>query len=128
MRPPNEDWLLDETRKRHQEKTVSLFRHKGKRPSFYKKSCMSSKSIAAIIPLAQDSKIYGHFAFAKTPSRFANLQCRRKTRDVRNYVQGCPRGQQAKDSIQRGFKKPFSLEVSEKRWDSLATDFVVKLP
>lgn len=115
MRPPSEDWLLDETRKRHQEKTVSLFRHEGKRPSFNKKSCMSSKTMAAIISLAHDSKIYGHFAFAKTMSRFANFQCRRKTRDVRNYVQGCLRGQQAKDSIQRGFTKPFSFELSEKR-------------
>ena len=49
-------------------------------------------------------------------------------RDVRNYICGCIRCQQYKDSNQKKLSEPTSLEMPERRWGSLGSDFIVGLP
>lgn len=122
------EWPSDDTKKRQVEKILPMFRLDGKKLYYNQKLCVPRRSVSCIMQLAHDSKISGHFAFAKTLSRLANYHWRHKTRDVRNYVQGCIMCQQAKDSNKKKLTEPSSLEMPERRWGSLATDFIVHLP
>ena len=51
-----------------------------------------------------------------------------ESRDVKNYVQGCIVCQQKKDCIGKKLTDPLSLEVPDRRWGSISSDFIVKLP
>ena len=81
-----------------------------------------------VLQLAHDSKISGHFGFYKTLSRLKNFHWKHKSRDVKQYVQGCIVCQQKKDHQGKKFGDPTSLEAPERRWGSVATDFIVSLP
>ncbi len=78
--------------------------------------------------LAHDAKTSGHFGYLKTLSRLRNCHRKHKSSDVKNYVQECLVCQQKKDYIGKKLKDPTSLEVPERRWGSLASDFIVQLP
>lgn len=86
------------------------------------------RCVSNILELAHDCRIAGHFKFAKTMSRLSNYHWRHKARDVKKYVDGCMRCQQFKDSNQKKLTDPVSLEMPDRRWGSLATDFIVTLP
>ena len=92
------------------------------------KICVPRKSISSILQLAHDSKTSGHFGYLKTLLRLKNFHWKHKSRDVKNYVQGCIVRQQKKDYLGRKLTDPMSLEVPTRRWGSVATDFIVKLP
>ena len=90
--------------------------------------CIPRKPVSDVLHLAHDSKISGHFKFAKTRSRLSNFLWRHKSRDVRKYVEGCMKCQQFKDSNQKNLTHPESLERPERRWGSISADFIVNLP
>ena len=78
--------------------------------------------------MAHDCKVSGHFGFYKTLSRLKNFYWKSKSKDVKSYVQGCLTCQQKKDSREKKLGDPMSLEIPDRRWGSIATDFIVSLP
>ena len=110
------------------EKLVPMFTMEGKKLLYRKKLCVPRKSISTVMHMAHDSKISGHFKTAKTMARLDNFHWRHKARDVKKYIDGCIVCQQYKDSNQKKLSEPVSLEMPERRWGSLATDFIVHLP
>jgi len=109
-------------------KLVPLFKRDGKRLIYEEKLCIPRRCVANVLQLAHDSKIAGHFGFAKTMSRLEKYHWKHKSRDVKKYVQGCMVCQQKKDHGGPKLTEPTPLEVPERRWGSLATDFIVSLP
>ena len=118
----------DEVQKRKLEKVLPMFSRNGQKLLYNGKVCVPRRSVSSVLQLAHDSKISGHFKFLKTLSRLEKFHWRHKTRDVRKYVDGCMKCQQYRDSNQKKLTDPMSLEVPERRWGSLATDFIVSLP
>lgn len=123
-----DEWPSDEKQKYKLQKLLPMFKWDGKRLLYGRKLCVPRRSVANILHMAHDSKLSGHFKFAKTMARLGNFHWRHKARDVRNYVDGCVVCQQYKDSNQKKITDPTSLELPERRWGSLATDFIVNLP
>ncbi len=120
--------ISDEMLKRKVEKLLPLFHLDGNKLLYQGKLCVPRKAIATIMQLAHDAKTAGHFGYFKTLSRLKNYHWKNKSRDVRNYVQGCLVCQQKKDYMGKKLTDPTSLEVPGRRWGSLASDFIVKLP
>ena len=118
----------DEVMRKKVQKILPLFRREGKKLYYEGKLCVPRKSISTILQLAHDAKTSGHFGYLKTLSRLKNFHWKHKGRDVKKYVEGCITCQQKKDYAGRKLTDPTSLEVPERRWGSLATDFIVKLP
>lgn len=92
------------------------------------KICVPRSAIHQVLSLAHDAKTAGHFGFLKTLSRLQNYHWKHKTRDVKNYVKGCLVCQRKKDHTGQKLGDPTGLEVPDRRWGSLACDFIVKLP
>jgi len=110
------------------EQLLPYFELKDRKLFYNGKLCVPRKSVSTILQIAHDSRVGGHFKFAKTMSRLSNFHWKHKSRDVKKYVDGCIECQQYKDSNQKKLTSPTSLEMPERRWGSLATDFIVKLP
>ena len=123
-----EEWPDDEKQRSKLEKLLPLFKYDKKRLLYQNKVCVPRKCVSTILGIAHDSQLRGHFKFAKTLSRLSNFYWRHKARDVKKYIDGCMKCQQFKDSNQKKLTDPMSLEMPERRWGSLATDFIVKLP
>lgn len=128
MRALKGTWSDKPKEKYRVEELIHLFQLDGKKLLYNRKICVPRKAIPKVLQVAHDSKTAGHFKFAKTMSRLTNFHWRHKSRDVRNYINGCLKCQQYKDSNQQKMTDPTSLEMPERRWGSLATDFVVHLP
>jgi len=109
-------------------RVLPMFERDGARLLYQGKLCVPRRAVSSILHMAHDSKIAGHFGFSKTMSRLENYHWRHKGRDVKKYVQGCLTCQQKKDHSGKKLTDPTSLEVPERRWGSLATDFIVSLP
>ena len=122
------DWPKDMKQKLKIEKLRPLFRRDGKKLLYMNKICVPRKSVSTVLGIAHDSRVAGHFKFAKTMSMLSNFHWRHKARDVKRYVDGCLVCQQFKDSNQKKLTDPMSLEMPDRRWGALATDFIVKLP
>ena len=122
------DFPEDEIQKRKLEKIIPLFCRERARLFYNGKLCVPRRSVSSILQMAHDSRISGHFKFLKTLARLEKFHWRHKARDVRKYVEGCMKCQQYKDSNQKKLTDPTSLEIPERRWGSLATDFIVSLP
>ena len=120
--------IPDEVMKRKIDKLLPLFHLDGRKLIYEGKLCVPRKSVSRILQLSHDAKTSGHFGYLKTLSRLKNFHWKHKTRDVKNYVQGCLVCQQKKDYFGKKLTDPTSLEVPERRWGSLASDFIVKLP
>ena len=110
------------------ERILPMFEYRDKKLKYNGKVCVPRKCVSTILGIAHDSRLSGHFKLTKTLSRLSNFHWRHKTRDVRKYVAGCLKCQQFKDSNQKKLTDPMSLEMPKRRWGSLATDFIVKLP
>ena len=123
-----EEWPQDQIQRRKLEKILPMFTKNGGRLYYNGKLCIPRKSVSDVLQLEHDSKISGNFKFAKTLSRLSNFHWRHKSRDVRKYVEGCMKCQQFKDSNQKKLIDPESLELPERRWGSISTDFIVNLP
>ena len=124
----NGDWPKENEKKLTFEKILPLFERENKTLYYHGLLCVPRKSVSNLLQMAHDSKISGSFALGKTLSRLKRYHWRHKVRDVRNYIRGCIRCQQYKDSTQKKFSEPASLEMPERRWGSLGTDFIVGLP
>ncbi len=74
--------------------------------------------------LSHDAKTSGHFRYQKTLSRLKSHLSKHKSRDVKNYVQGCFVFEQKKDYMGKKLTVPASLEIPERRWGSLASDSI----
>ena len=128
MKALNGEWPADEKKRLKLEKTVPIFEFKNKKLLYNRKLCVPRSSISKVLQIAHDSKISGHFKYAKTLARLDNFYWKHKARDVKKYVDGCVICQQYKDRNQKKLSEPVSLEMPERRWGSLATDFIVHLP
>ena len=107
---------------------LPLYYLDGKRLLYNGKVCVPRKAVSSVLQLAHDSKVAGHFGFSKTLSRLKNFHWKHKHNDVLNYVKGCITCQQKKDHQGKRLTDPSSLEVPQRRWGSLSTDFIVGLP
>ena len=124
MKAIEEEWPQDQIQRRKLEKILPMFRKDGERLLEYTKLsivvdyynvelCIARKSVSDVLQLVHDSKISGHFKFAKTLSRLSNFHWRHKSQDVRKYVEGCMKCQQFKDSNQKKLAHTESLEIPE---------------
>lgn len=121
-------WPEDPKQKKKVEELLPMFRMEDGKLLYNGMLCVPRKSVSTILQIAHDARVGGHFKYAKTMSRLTNFHWRHKSRDVRKYVAGCFTCQQYKDTNQRKLNDPMSLEMPERRWGSLATDFIVHLP
>lgn len=129
VRAMRNEWPMHEHGKRQLERMLPYFTKDNDGCLLYQgKMCLPRRSIASILQVAHDSKIGGHFGLAKTMSRLSNFHWRHMLRDVRNYVKGCMRCQQFKDSRQKSLTDPNPLEMPSRRWGSVSTDFITHLP
>ena len=108
---------------------LHLFRWQNRGLVYKGKLCVPRRCVRDILYEAHDSKIAGHFAFGKTLARLAHFHWKSKTRDVLGYCAGCETCQQQKDyRNKKKYTDPTPLDIPSRRWGSLATDFIVKLP
>ena len=108
---------------------LHLFSEKDRLLMYEDKVCVPRKFVRDLLYHAHDSRLGGHFAVGKTLSRLERYHWKNKTRDVKNYCNGCFTCQQQKNyQSQKKFTDPTPLLVPTRRWGSLATDFIVKLP
>ena len=121
-------WPKEQKQRLKIEKLIPLFKFEGKKLLYMNKVCVPRKCVSTVLGIAHDSRLAGHFKFAKTMSRLSNFHWRHKARDVKRYVDGCLVCQQFRDSNQKKLTDPMSLEMPDRRWGALATDFIVKLP
>ena len=124
----NRDWPKENEKKLTLKKILPLLERENKKLYYHGLLYVPRKSVSNLLQMAHDSKISGHFALGKTLSRLKRYHWRHKVRDVRNYIRGCIRCQQYNDSTQKKLSEPTSLEMPERRWGSLGTDFIVGLP
>ena len=124
----NGDWPEENEKKLTLKNILPLFERDNKKMYYHGLLCVRRKSVSILLQMAHDSKISGNFALVKTLSRLKRYHWRHKMLDVRNYIRGCIRCQQYKDSNQKKLSEPTSLEMQERRWGSLGKDFIVGLP
>lgn len=92
------------------------------------KVCVPRRCVRDVLQLAHDSKLGGHFGFAKSLARVQRFQWKIKTKDVRQYCEGCITGQQQREMNTKNLGDPVSLNAPTRRWGCIATDFIVGLP
>ena len=120
--------LSDKIKDRKFKNLMNMFHRDGRKLLYQGKLCVPRKAVRDVLHLAHDAKVAGHFGYFKTLSRLGNFYWKHKSRDVKKYVQGCTICQQKKDHQGKKFGESTSLEVPERRWGSIATDFIVALP
>lgn len=107
---------------------IPSFTYAEGRLQYGEKTCVPRRQVKDVLHAAHDVSIAGHFGFAKTLGRLERYHWRHKARDVKLYVDGCQICQQKKDGRSKKLGIPTPLDVPTRRWGSLATDFIVKLP
>lgn len=85
-------------------------------------------NVKDIMDLAHDNKSASHFGYTKTLSRLLKFHWKHKASDVFDYCRGCSTCQRNKDSRVKPLAIPQPLELPERQWGSIATDFVTHLP
>ncbi len=115
----NGDQLSDHVQRKKIDILLPLFHKDGSKLLYEGKLCVPRKSISTIMQLARDARTLGHFGFLKTLSQLKNYHWKHKSRDVKQYVEGCMVCQQKKDYLGKKLSDPTSLEVPERRWGSL---------
>ena len=124
----DDDWPEDLKLKDKLQRIINSFQRRDSLIFYETKLCIPRKAIPTVLQIAHDAKSAGHFGTAKTLSRLQNYHWKHKTRDVKNYVNGCRICQQMKDHTGKTLTDPQPLQVPTRRWGSLATDFIVSLP
>ena len=89
---------------------------------------MPRANVRDMLEIAHNSRLGGHFVVAKTLARLEKLHWRSKSKDVRSYCSGCLKCQQVKDNRKKPLGSPEPLEIPTRRWGSVATDFITRLP
>ena len=120
--------LSDKIKDRKFKSLMNMFHRDGRKLLYQGKLCVPRKAVRDVLHLAHDAKVAGHFGYFKTLSRLGNFYWKHKSRDVKKYVQGCTICQQKKDHQGKKFGESTSIEVPQRRWGSIATDFIVALP
>lgn len=90
--------------------------------------CVPQQKIKEILHLAHDNLNSGHFGYAKTLARLQMYHWRHKSQDVYEYCRGCATCQLNKDGRAKPFGEPQPLELPDRRWGSVAMDFITHLP
>ncbi len=88
----------DEREKRVVERLLPLFEIQNGELKYQNRLCIPRRNVSKILDSAHDSKVGGHFGLAKTLSRLSGLYWRNMSKDVKNYIKGCMKFQQHKDS------------------------------
>lgn len=70
----------------------------------------------------------GHFGFAKTLVCLDGIYWKEKSRDVKSYCVECITCQQQKDFADQRLNNPMFLELPQRRWGLVSTDFILSLP
>lgn len=83
------NWPKDAKVRVRLEKLVPVFRIENKRLLYNEKLWVPRQSLFAILDIAYDSRVAGHFKFTNTMSRLSNYHWRHMARDVKRYVYGC---------------------------------------
>lgn len=78
--------------------------------------------------LAHDNRVSGHFAFQKTLHRLDKFQWKNQTYNVKSYCAGCLVCQQQNDNRTKPFGDPQPIPFPDRRWGSIAMDFITHLP
>ena len=108
---------------------VHLFKWQDRWLVYKNKICVPRRCVRELLYEVHDSTIAGHFAFGKTLARLQDYHWKSKTRDILRYCVGCLTCQQQKDyQNKKKVTDPTALNVPSRRWGSLATDFILKLP
>lgn len=94
---------------------------------FEENFCVPRQNIREVLWLAHDSPSGGHSGFSKTLSRFDKFHLNKTFSDIKRYCDGCTICQQSKDSRQKPFGISQPLEFPARRWESVGTDFIVRL-
>lgn len=84
--------------------------------------------MSSILQIAHHSRIGGQFKFSHPMSRLGSFHYRQKARDVKKYADGCMKCQKFKVSNAKNLKSAETMEMPERRWASLSTDFIICLP
>lgn len=100
----------------------------GKKLKYREKFCVPSKSIPRVLELVHDTRLVEHFAFAKTLNRLQYFHRKHKRRDVRAYCDECQTCQQQKDSKGQTLHDQTPVELPERRWKLIVTNFIVDRP
>lgn len=124
----NGERLSDPVNQKKFKSLASHFHRDGKRILYDRKLCVPKKTISDLLKMAHDSKISDYFGIFKTTSRLKKFYWKNKAQDVKRYVQGCLFCQQKKDHQGKRLGDPNALEIPNRRWGSLETDFIVALP
>lgn len=122
------DFPEDKIKLERMSRQLPFFTYEHGKLLYGNKICIPRSGVKEVLYAAHDSSVAGHFGFTKTLSRLDSYHWHHKSRDVRSYVDGCQTCQQKKDSRKKKLGIPNPLDVPMRRWGSLATDFIVKLP
>lgn len=118
----------DKVQKERIHQLIQSFKLEGNKLLFDGMVCVPRCFVKEIMHLAHDSKLSGHFSFTKTLARLQGFYWKNKLRDVENYCKGCLTCQQQKDSRQKPAGSPQPLQFPNRRWGSVASDFITHLP
>lgn len=123
------EWPKERVKKEKVSRLLHLFRKSEGLLLYKDKICVPRRVVRDLLYQAHDVRVSGHFATGKTLARLDKYHWKGKARDVTRYCQGCMTCQQQKDyHSQKKFTDPTPLDVPTRRWGSLATDLIVKLP
>lgn len=90
--------------------------------------CVPRSGVRQLLHLTHDAKDGGNFAFAKALSLPEGFNCKLKRKGVKLCCDGCFVCQTSKAFNRKKYRTTQSLEISDCRWGSISTDFIVSLP
>ena len=122
------DFPSDEVHKDRIERLLPKFKTVEGLLYYEDKVCVPRSCVRDVLQLAHDSKLGGHFGFAKTLARVQRFHWKGRTKDVRQYCEGCITCQQQGEMNTEKLGDPVSHNVPTRRWGCIATDFIVGLP
>lgn len=123
----NGTWPEDRKQRRKPEELLAGFPMRGTGLYYMEKLCVPALARKMVLELAHDSKLAGHFAFAKTLARLSELHWKHNSKLVRQYCDGCSVFQHQKDFHGQILNDLAALYVPTRRWGLIAMDFNVKL-
>lgn len=124
-----EKWPDNVREKNMLERILPMFEEKDDVIRYAGRLYAPRKNVSKVLDAAHDLKVSQHFGVTKTLSRLSSFYWKYMSRGVKQYVRGCMKCQQYKDSRAKSLGDPNPLEVPHRRWGLVATDFiVVQLP
>eukprot|EP00171_Calliarthron_tuberculosum_P000149 IDg149t1 len=118
----------DQTHVARLKRLIDVFKLKNGMLYYGNKLCVPRSNIRDLLELAHDCRISEHFGFEKALDRLTGFHWKRKTKDIEDCCRGCITCQENKDGRTKPLGVPQPLEIPDKRWGSIATDFVNQFP